>query len=426
MKDIDMQNEHPFTQFEEMYQFRQDLSYITTGICKYTGGGTKLSVFVPEDVHGMLTYPKYPPLSLAAALVAEGYLTQRHMLDHRYPALIELVRELIKHRKTTQEMANQEPVTKHRPITEKIMAVKANRNTRREWIAELITLERYRQQFTYMTSLQASLVHGGPKPTKPQGIITKGTKQRMYNDDPRVPILTHLNKTLQNAYTVKTMDHIASGGGKYWNITIPTYIKKHIDATGLKPSLFLTLATDDWRMIRWPRFPITPFYHILSNMILQRASTKRNTPMEKLRAVLFKDHHHALRQAATTHHSSYDDIKARPVVTINRKKQRTRHKQILSDYEGLSIGELKDIDPDQAGEIINDRWPDYTQDEKKEYDLERYKREQEGLGPGDRPEEEGLGKENAEQKRESNEGLTAGDRCEEEEDEDHDPNYNPN
>ena len=82
--------------------------------------------------------------------------------------------------------------------------------------------------------------------------------------------------------------------------------------------------------------------------------------------------------------------------------EQTRNNQIPTSNEGLSMLEIKERDPDRFLDMVNDNWNEYTPDEKKSYNQERYRQEQKELG-----------NETKEEMMEEEEGLTPGDRGEE-------------
>ena len=62
---------------------------LVRGACTHTGGGTKMRILVSHAALNRVAGGDVP-LSIHLMAAAEGFLQQRHMLDHRYPRLTQL------------------------------------------------------------------------------------------------------------------------------------------------------------------------------------------------------------------------------------------------------------------------------------------------------------------------------------------------
>ena len=119
------------------------------------------------------------------------------------------------------------------------------RDVLRDWKVKTRRLERFRKQFEYMEKHQNSRINGGNLPPRPQNTVKIGTCGRLFNPDFDILILMLVDERLRAKQSANKVIK-EYGGGKYMNITVPTYIKRHIDAIGLEPALFFHMAEYDY------------------------------------------------------------------------------------------------------------------------------------------------------------------------------------
>ena len=261
--------------------------YLIKNICKYTGGGTKLCVFLPTY---QLDYTKGKNMepSVFFTLSTERFLACRHLLNHSYPPLPPLIRALDKHHlisKFVDGPGRRIDMAK-RNKTDRLIS---NRKIIRDWKVRMGFFYRHKRQIEYMMGLQESQISGTRKPTMPQGITVNETWDRPYYNSPWEMMLTHVSKGIRNKYLVKEICQFM-GGGRVINITVPTYLVRHIKATGIMTSLFLILTANDYMKLMGET-PALNVVAIAYNAIMQRAAAERDTPEQRTRAVLFKENH---------------------------------------------------------------------------------------------------------------------------------------
>ena len=378
---------HPLTKFFKHTTMHEHNKLIKS-ICRYTGGGTRLYVLVPNYILEYATSKKISP-SMLFTLGTEGYLMIRHMLDHRYPALVPLIKKQDKHKIILPNLEEIERYLAKVKPKQPGLRMQQRRTWRRVMAKNMGYFWRYRHQCEYMMQLQGFPTDGKNKHVNPQGTTTREMQAIPYYDEPLVPLLTHINKTLQNKYTVNDIcKH--TGGGTYVNITIPTYLKNHIDATDLKTPLFLILAIEDYLMLMEDDHAAN-LSKIIINLILHRAAAERKTPQDRIRAVLFRRHNDALRGVVNIYRKKIRGGKLKARCVIKEPAIRIRADRISPDYEGVTLLELRELNPDAYKEKVNNMWPDLDPDDKMMYDKQRYLKELQASGDtketyGDDPE----------------------------------------
>ena len=349
--------------------------YLIKSVCKYTGGGTKLCVFLPTYQLDYARERNMEP-SIFFTLATEGFLACRHLLNHSYPPLPPLIRALNKHHltlKLTGGLGHRLDMQKAHK-TERLVS---NRETARAWKTRIGFFYRHKRHIEYITGLQESQINGAPAPPMPQGITVNETWDRPYYNSPWEMMLTHVSKGIRNKYLVKEICRFM-GGGRVINITVPTYLVRHIKATGIMTSLFLILAVNDYMMIMGEGSK-----HVLSiiyNSIMQRAAAERDTPEHRTRAVLFKENQQKLNWLVSRYKGGKKPTNTKKSTSIITPKTRTRVKQVTSLPEDNTLGDLKDLDIDAYQERLNNEWPDLSPEDKKLHDPTRYLKEQQESG----------------------------------------------
>ena len=374
-----------------------DRRSLVRGACAHTGGGTKMRILVSHMALKRAASGNVP-ISMHLMAAAEGFLQQRHMLDHRYPRLTQLLGILNGFQRQQLIRMTKAGWTGPGLVNSKNEMMTMPRDVLRDWKAKARRLGRFRKQFEYMEKLQDSRINGGSLPPRPQDTVEMGTGIRWLNPDFDILVLMLVDERLRAKQSANRVIKIY-GGGKYMNITVPTYIKRHIDAIGLEPALFFHMAEHDYTKMSdnksvWDNA-------ILYESLLLKSAAERGTKEHRTRAVLFTDMFRTLRFVATPDNNRWRRNPSRAAVVVVEVPEQTRNDQIPTSNEGLSLWEIKENDPDRFTDLINDNWNEYTPDEKKSYDPERYRRELKELG-----------NEAKEETMEEDEGLTPGDRGE--------------
>ena len=341
--------------------------YLIKSVCKYTGGGTKLCVFLPTYQLDYAREKNMEP-SIFFTLATEGFLSCRHLLNHSYPPLPPLIRALNKHHltlKLTGGIGHRLDMKKAHK-TERLIS---NREIARAWKTRIGFFYRHRRQIKYMMDLQESQINGAPAPPMPQGITVNETWDRPYLNAPWEMMLTLISKKTRDKYIVKELCQVV-GGGRVTNITVPTYLVRHIKAAGIMTSLFLILAASDYMMMMGDGHKY--ILSIAYNIIMQRAAAERDTPEQITRAVLFKENQQRLNWLVSQYKGEKKPANSKKSTSIITPKTRTRVKQVTSLPEDNTLGDLKDLDIDAYHERLNNEWPDLSPEDKQLHNPERY------------------------------------------------------
>ena len=401
----DLVREHPLTQIINDPP-RSNQERIIKSVCRYTGGSARMYVQIPNY---LLAFAKENGMthSTLCTLATEGYFMLRRMLDHRYPGLMPLFRKIDEHKQLAHQLAMLDDAMdesekrtedrahakymdmmrfKHRDTTRgdkedartRAVLRMEIRGLRRKQRRNLGHFWRHKRQVEYITELQTSQISGGGRPKLPQGIRGKEPTTYGYYDEGMTQLLTHTGEKLLGKYITKDIC-TATGGGTYVHISTPAYLKRHIDATGLQQSLFFILAIEDYLVLadseRAKRLNT-----MIVNLILHRASTARDTPEDRTRAVLFKERNRALAGTVRIYNNKKHGVKAKPRCTINEPVIRLRRDRITTNREEMTWGEIKEEDPDGFLEMVNDMWGEMSREQKKECDPKRFLREQRESG----------------------------------------------
>lgn len=219
-----------------------------------------------------------------------------------------------------------------------------------------------------MMKLQSSLIDGSQKPQRPQGITKNGTEPQPYWASKHSLLLSCLDKRLLDKHLAGDITR-SVGGGKYMNIVMPTYLKRHIDATGFGVPLFLMVAVQEFLEMKKEGIP--RFYDKLYDIILHRVATDQTMPGYRERAVLFWEHNTWLKWAFNITVKRNFPVLARKRVTMKLQEKRSRTTPIAGDYEGRSLGEWKDEDVDAFNEWVKENWHDLDREQKRDIDPDR-------------------------------------------------------
>ena len=406
-----MLQNHPLTQIiNKPLVSKQER--ITKSIGKYTGGNIKLYIQIPNYLLDFGKENEMTPSTLCT-LAAEGYFMMRRMLDHRYPALMPLFRKMDEHKRLTDrltEMDNAMDASDKRTEqrekdqfrdkqlflrrdrnrdnrddkddkrTRAVLRIERRRLRRRQYM-NFGYFWRHRRQVAYITELQHRQINGGGRPSLPQGIRGKESTTYEYYNEAATQLLTHIGGKLLGRYITKDVCK-ATGGGTYVHISIPAYLKRHIDATGLQQSLFFILAIDDYLGLADSKLTKNPI-SMIYNLVLHRAATIRDAPEDRTRAVLFRERNQAVAGLVRTYNKKEPGVKAKQRCTINESVMQTRRDRITVNREGMTDDEMREENIDGFLEMVNDMWNELSTERKKELDLKRFLKEKRESGEAD-------------------------------------------